>query len=355
MSFGSTPDTLMYELIFVLAAIPVALVLLALGNLLRRLVGVSSAWVGLVIIVLPLASVIIGTSLYLDRTGVIVPGQVLKKTETIHFREEGDWQHNYAVQVQYTTAEGATPAARFTTTATIFDALQEGGNTQVRTVSINGWFNLVRLADQSTWTWIPWRWLAIGVSVLVLAWLGWQFLQNKIGCALLLVIALIIFITPFVLKFNEWQRSENITLTPLRANGVITEIEGVTEIDPLPGDGSGEGWETAIEVAQPYDIVVVRYTPQGYADPVLGVDAIDADSQALAPEMRIEIAYASTDPRAVRLRQGTRSHHWKNPVEWLKQQALGVLVILALIGAGNWISRRWQRLLESRKQPSKQP
>ncbi len=351
MSFGSTPDTLFYELMAVLAAMPVVFILLALGGLLRRLLAVESAFWGLVTITLPLLGVIVGTSFYLDRTGVVVPAQVVKKTETIHFREEGDWQHKYEVQVAYTTTEGATPAARFNTTATIFDALHEGGNTQVRTVSINGWFNLVRLADQSTWTWIPWGWLAIGSSVLLLGWLGWQFFQNKIGCALLLGIALVIFVIPFVLKFNEWQRSENFNLTPLRANGVITEIERVTEIDPLPGDGSDEEWETAIAVAQQYDIVVVRYTPQGYTDPVLGVDAIDADSQAVTPEMAVEIAYASTEPRAVRLRQGTRSHHWKNPVEWLKQQALAGLVILALIGAASWISRWWQRLLASRKLP----
>jgi hypothetical protein len=50
------------------------------------------------------------------------------------------------------------------------------------------------------------------------------------------------------------------------------QIERVTEIDPLPSDESdGSEWETNIEAVQPYDIVVVRYTPQGYEEPILGV------------------------------------------------------------------------------------
>lgn len=352
MSFGSTSDTLVYEIIAMLVALPVCLVLLGVGGLLRRLLGIQSTLLGLFVTALPLVGVIVGTSLYLDRTGVVVPAQVLKKSETIAYRKEGDWRHHYQVQLQYTTTDGAAPAARFSTTAALFDALHEGGQTAVRTVSINGWFNLVRLADQSTWTWIPWRWVAIGLAVLLLLWLGWQYLQNKIGCALLLLVALLIFVTPFVFKFMAWRNSQDLSLTPLRATGIITAVERVTKIDPLPGDsGDGDEWETEIEAVQPYDIVVVRYTPRGYAEPVLGVDAIDVGGPLLTPAMPIAIAYAATDARAVRIVQGAHSHHWKNPVEWLKQQALAGLLILALLGGLHWLGRWWQRLLDKRTLP----
>lgn len=349
MSFGSTPDTLVYEIIAMLVALPVCLVLLGVGGLLRRLLGIQSTLLGLFVIALPLVGVIVGTSLYLDRTGVVVPAQVLKKTETIAYRKEGDWRHRYQVQLQYTTTDGAAPAARFFTTPALFDALHEGSKTAVRTVSINGWFNLVRLADQSTWTWIPWRWVAIGLAAPLLLWLGWQYLQNKIGCALLLLIALVIFVTPFVFKFMAWRNSQDLSLTPLRATGVVTAVERVTKIDPLPGDsGDGDEWETEIEAVQPYDIVVIRYTPIGHEEPVLGVDAIDVGSQVITPTMSIELAYAASDPRSVRIVQGAHSHHWKNPVEWLKQQALAGLLILALLGGLHWWGRWWQHFLLQR-------
>lgn len=346
MSFGSTPDTLLYEAITVLVALPACLLLLVVGNLLRRLSGVQSPILWLLVTALPLVAGIVGTSLYLDNAGVVASAQVLKKTESIDYRKEGDWRHHYQVQVQYTMPDGTTPAATFSTTAAVFDALHEGGQTAVRTVSINGWFNLVRLADQSTWTWIPWRWVAIGLAALLLLWLGWQYLQNKIGCALLLLVALVIFVTPFVFKLMAWRNSQDLSLTPLRTTGVITAVERVTEIDPLPGDsGDGDEWETEIEAVQPYDIVVIRYTPVGHEEPVLGVDAIDVGSQVITPTMPIDLAYAATDPRAVRIIQGTHSHHWKNPVEWLKQQALAGLLILALLGGLHWMGRWWQRFL----------
>ena len=349
MSFGSTPDTLLYEMIAVLVALPACLLLLVVGNLLRRLSGVQSPLLGLLVTALPLVGAIVGTSLYLDNTGVVASAQVLKKTESIDYRKEGDWRHHYQVQVQYAMPDGTTPAATFSTTAAVFDALHEGSKTAVRTVSIHGWFNLARLADQSTWTWIPWNWVAIGIAVLLLGWVGWQFLRNKVGCALLLLVAVVIFITPFVFKFIEWQSSENPNRTPLRATGVVTEVRRVTEIDPLPDDGhSSREWDTDIEAVQPYDIVVIRYTPVGHEEPVLGVDAIDVGSQVITPTMSIDLAYAATDPRAVRIVNGTHSHHWKNPVEWLKQQALAVFIILAFLGLLNGLGRWFQRFLRQR-------
>lgn len=349
MSFGTTSDTLMYELVALLVALPACLLLLAVGNLLRRLLRVQSVLLGFVVVALPLVGVIVGTSLYLDDVGVVVPAQVIKKTETIHYRKEGDWRHRYQLQVQYVTADGAAPAATFNTTEALFDRFQEGSKTAIRTVSIHGWFNLARLADQSTLTWIPWGWIAIGLAVIGMGWVGWQFFRNKVGCALLILVAVVLFITPFIFKFIDWQNSENPNRTPLRATGVVTEVRRVTKIDPLPDDGhSSREWDTDIEAVQPYDIVVIRYTPVGHEEPVLGVDAIDVGGPVISPTMPIELAYAATDPRAVRIIHGTHSHHWKNPVEWLKQQAVEGLIILAFLGAINGIGRWIQRFLRQR-------
>ena len=169
---------------------------------------------------------------------------------------------------------------------------------------------------------------------------------------MLLVILLLLLATlPFVNKYNDWRAANDPSRTPLHASGVIQEVEEVTTIDPMPGDGSGnEEWDTSIEVAQRYAIVVVRYTPQGYREAILGVDAVDLrdDSQPLLVDSSVEINYAANDPRTVRLPNRTREHHLRNPLEWIKQQLFALGLGAALILLAGWIGNRWQRFLAQR-------
>jgi hypothetical protein len=159
---------------------------------------------------------------------------------------------------------------------------------------------------------------------------------------------------PFARKYNEWRAADDPSRTPLHTTGLIQEVEEVTTIDPFPGDSSdGDEWDTEMAVVQRYAIVVVRYTPQGYSESILGVDAVDVDesSAPLLVNSEVDLSYAATETRTVRLPGRTRNHHIRNPMAWLREQLLSIAVavgmLLLISGIGNW----WQHRLTKRTLP----
>ncbi len=351
MSFGSTPDTWLYEIFFSLGALAAIILIALIGGLLQRILRIKADYFTLIFVIVVSIGTALGLSLYLDMTGQVAEATVTKKLETIHYREEGDWTHQYEVWATYPLPDGSRPSAHFSTTAPIFDSMQEGSRVSVRSASINHWFNLVRFADQSTWTWLPWRWLKIGLEVLIAGIIAWRLFKVSGGWLLVVVMLLLLGTIPFVQKYNEWRAAADPSRTPLHASGMIQEVEEVTTIDPFPGDSSdGDEWETSMDVAQRYAIVTVRYTPQGYVEPILGVDAVDIDETTapLLVDQAVDIAYAASDPRAVQLPAHTRNHYIRNPLAWLRDQALALGLFVAITFLLSWVGNRWQRFLDSR-------
>lgn len=348
MSFGSSPDTVGPIIVFGLGLLLSFPIVALVVRLLQWVLRIKSGWFTLIFIVLIYVGGLIGTSLYLDTAGTPVTAKVTGKDEVISYRREGDWQEEFRIQVSYPGSNGADTMSNFRTDERYFDSLHQGQQVTVRRLSINGWFDVARFADQSTWTWIPWKWIGIGTSVLLLGWLGWKALQNRIGCLLLSVLLLILFCVPFVLKYVEWRNSEDSSRTPLQTTGTVEEVHQVTEIDPLPGDHGDGDWETKINVAQLYDIVVVRYTPQGYEEAILGVDAVDVETTGLKTGDQVELSYAADQPRSVRLANQTRLHYVRNPLEWLKQQVFAITLIVLLLLGVNAIGNNLHRWLNKR-------
>ena len=67
----------------------------------------------------------------------------------------------------------------------------------------------------------------------------------------------------------------------LGASYYLDTVDTVATTDPLPGESrSSHEWNTKIQVAQVYDIVVVRHTPQGCEETILGMDAVFKDFAA---------------------------------------------------------------------------
>ena len=191
MTFGSTPDSLFYEILFGLGALAAVGVAILLGRLIQTVFRIKLGLFTPIFALVVVLGSVLGLSLYLDTTGQVAEATISKKEETIHFREEGDWTHDYAVWASYQAVDGSNPGAFFNTTETVFDALHQDGRAQVRAVSINGWFDLVRFADQSTWSWLPWPWLALGLGILLLGFLGWKSLNSGLGC-----LGMIVLLTP---------------------------------------------------------------------------------------------------------------------------------------------------------------
>jgi len=366
MSIGQTAENIPILILLALAYIPTLFLLIALGALIRSLLRIQSAYFGLGFIVLLLFGPLIGASLYLDTVGKVVPAQVVKREESIDYREQGDWQHKFSFVIQYdddnqssedyqsNEANQLEVTAHFGADAATFDRLHEGEIISVRTVNVGRWLNLVRLANQTTLTWLPWEWISIGLGVILLGIGLWRLSKVRFGYGVIVIVLLALAVWPLLTQLGKGQRSEDLSLTPLRATGTIQVVERVTEIDPLPSYGSADSnsWETRINALQPYDIVSVRFTPQGYKQSVLGVDAVDANSVVVQLDAPVEVAYALTEPRTVRLLSGTRSHYWKNPFEWVKQQILSLLLIALLILAFSWLGNKarkwWQVRMEQR-------
>jgi len=351
MSFGSTPNTFPFELFVGLGALAAISLLALIGAVLRWLLGIRAGYFTLLFTVFITLGTVLGLSLYLDTAGQVAAALITKKQETIHYRREGDWRHQYEVWVSYALADGSAPSAHFTTNAAIFDRLQQGSLTQVRSLSLNHWINLVRFADQSTWTWIPWWWLGMGIAIGLAGVLGWQLLKVRGGWVLIGLVLLVLAAIPFMDKYNEWRAARDPNRLPLSASGIIEEVQTVTELDPFPDDGSGDKeWETAIAVTQPYAIVVVRYTPQGYVEPILGVDAVDIAANAPPPAVasRVDLAYGVSDPRIIRLPHHTREHYLRNPMQWLTEQIRALALVSLVIVLAGWAGKRWQRFVRQR-------
>ncbi|MCX6047636.1 MAG: hypothetical protein NT075_21265 [Chloroflexi bacterium] len=353
MTIGQTSENIPILILLALAYLPALFLLIGLGALLRSLLRIQGAYFGIGFVLLLLFGPPIAASLYLDTVGQVAPAQVTKRVETIRYREEGDWRHNFTLSIQYVTTTQQDATANFSPDEATFDHLHEGETILVRTVNVGRWISLVRFANQSTLTWLPWWWIGAGLALVGLGVGFWLLTKVPFGWVAIIVILLALATYPLLAKLNEGQRSQDPSLTPLRATATIQAVERVTEFDPLPSNRSGDSdWETRIDAPQPYDIVTLRFTPQGYEQTVLGVDAVDANSVVVQPDTQVEIAYGSRDPRTVHLLQGTRTHYWKNPLGWVQQQIYGlVLIVLLLLGFG-WLTKRagqwWKTRVEQR-------
>jgi hypothetical protein len=107
--------------------------------------------------------------------------------------------------------------------------------------------------------------------------------------------------------------------------------------------GDSDRWDTSINVPQPYDIVTVRYTPQGQDQSLLGVDVVDAEQPVIRVGMELPAAYAADDPRRIFLLAAQRSHYWKNPLAWVGLQVGFLAAIGALFWFFGWVGQQWNR------------
>jgi len=323
------------------------LLLLWLGVLIKRLLRIESTILSAVFLILFFVGPLLGASLYLDKAGTVVKAHLLTRTERIQYRTEGDWSHEYRITAQYTVTDQPPLTAAFAPDVATFDELHPNEDFAVRAVSLGGWFSYVRFANQTTFTWLPWRWIGIGLAISISGWLLWQqSKRTRWGWVVTALTLLALATLPLVFKVREGQQSQDLSLTPLRATAIVQEVQRVTRLDPLPSRGSnGSHWETDFDVPQPYDIVVVRFTPQGHEQTVLGVDVVDAEHPVVKAETPVEIAYTASEPRTVRLLTAQRSHYWKNPLGWIGTQVAGLgLIVLVLIGF-SWLGGRFSRSL----------
>ena len=336
-----------------LAAVPVAFLLLGVGRLIQWVLRIDNSLFSLGFICFAIFGAVLGASLYLDLRGEVVQGSVTHKSETIEYREEGDWRPQRRVTVAYTLPGQSLASATLSPPVAKFDQFREGEPVTLRVLNFGDYPSLVRLADQSTRTWLPWGWIGGVLALILVGVVLWKLSDTRVGCWPGFVFVVVLATVPFVNKWREWQQSEDPNRTPLRVSTTVVDVRRVTWLDPFPGKtNNSDEWETGFDVPQPYDIVTMRFRPQGYPDQVLAVDVVDAGQPAVRPGMAVVVEYGLDDPRVVRLLDARRLHYWKNPLGWVQSQMVAVAISFAIsfgLGGLGYRFRQWWNELIARR------
>lgn len=302
-----------------------------------------------------LAALLVAASLWLDGAGQIIAGRVEQRTEHVEIRRQGDWRHTLSVELRYTmnrdTAAQGQPGAEESATSlklapAHFDHLGQADTVQLRVLPLYRSLALVRLANTSTMDFIPWNLLILlAGSLLLLIVLRFLMRSTMGGILAILILAGAALSIPLVSAYNQMQVSDNTAARPLRAIAQVLEVTRITEIDPIPcRPGSGSNCARrgrAYAVAQPYDIVQLRFVPQGAAAEIIAVDAVDADGRpSFSPGSTVELAYAADSARTAQILGTRHSHYWQNALGFARMFGLLALAISALLA---WGMRRMRR------------
>ena len=310
----------------------------------RRVLGcawsaISTLFVIALIAIFPVYRAYI--SVKLDAQGIPVKCAVTAKDEAISFKYD-TWSRSNDVSVECPwTAQNAPVEAKLGVSDETYDRLHIGSQVQLSYLEHHPLESLglkeYRLAEQNTWSWLIDWWrtalllpLAIGFVLLVaLSTRGVRvarwLLVGAVGCVLVWCL-----IPQTVPSPSGEQRT---------AEGTVTNLHQVTRI--LQGSKS-EGF-TAL---QPYDVVAVKFVPEGWRDPVLGIDQVDSGSM---PELKegdtVKVAYSVETPRQIAIQDATHTYYRRNIMGMVVGAFLLVLscllyvVIISVLG--KYITLPW--------------
>jgi len=232
-----------------------------------------------------------GASLYLDIGGVVTPVKIVDKSDTINLGRNGSWNRHISLQVEYQSPDEITPTLMgLRCDAATFDALRVGQTVEARILDMGQIFKFARLKDRSTYSLIADR-----------------FQRSPRG---------------------PWRET----------TAVINEVTHITEYSSR---------RSSAQLPWPFDIVQLKFTPDGRDQPVIAVDVVEAASApGLVKGGTARIVWPEDDPRAAKIVGARPGAPWANWFYGLGEiLAIGALVIafFALIG---WRQRRRRRKRE---------
>lgn len=363
MNIGATANDFGFLLLTTLLAVAVPMVLIGIAKLIGNIIGIKSGAFPVILMLLIVLGVVFGGSFYIDSAGKAANGRIIKKSESVDIRREGDWQHTFTTTLRY-RLDGGTPSGdefsidtaeantNLRLNAAQFDTLHEQQLVPVRLVPLWRSVSVVRLASITTRDLVPLPWLLGGVGLLLFIVLAWSLRKHTLGCGLLVAVVMIAAIVlPTFIIYQQWRAMEDLSAKPLRARATVSAVQRITHIDPFPCYRSCDSkWDTDFDVPQQYDIVQLTFTPQGATDAILAVDAADAGTFNGAQGSRVEVAYRADNPRDAQLIGATHTHHWKNLVTFAATW-IGLFVGLCLIVLlFNFFAGRFKRRLANARQ-----
>jgi hypothetical protein len=361
MAIGVAPGNeglLLAASILAFMALPVFFfVVVTLLGLAERILRIKSglSWLAPVVVIL---GALLAASLLLDRGGQVLPGQVIGKTEDVVVNDDGSWNDRLSLRLRYSVL--GHPLSPFTSTAdaltqaldrsnsqelvtlssdsATFDRLRAGDTVELRVLRVEALFNLVRLANQSTATLLPWAYIALAVGVVALALAAWRLRRTPFGYRPLLVLGLVALAAPLLYAYRNWTDAEDLSRATERVAATVQTTTRVREISLSSGDSGA--W--TMSLPQPYDIVQLAFVPDGYRDTIIAVDAVDAtDGQPSRFELGVpvDVVYVPGDPRNARIPGQTRTRALKTTLGVYLQGGAVVLAIPVLAVLARVIGR----------------
>ncbi|MFN8473095.1 MAG: hypothetical protein U0822_12980 [Anaerolineae bacterium] len=372
MSLGMTGENqILLLMICIVSIVVVPLVLWGVALitwLVRRFlhVDLGAVWVFGLCVGIPLA--ILGGSLAIDTLGQTRTAQVIQKSEPVRLHTaDGTWNQGLSMVVRYDT-KGAPLPPYSEYIAAVMDAQQPGGSQEIATLSppaedfdklhagdsydvrffrLASFASLVRPADQSTWTVIPWLWIEGAIMVAGAILLVYILRKTPLGYWPLAILILFALTVPPLQGFYLWRQRDDLSGATQHATAQVKDVTRINRI--FLGQGSRG---STYDLSQPFDIVQLAFTPPNYRDPVTVVDAVDVDGRKPAPFERgaaVAIVYAPDDPRDARIVGQTRTLHLRTPLQVYSDNALLLLVLVGLVFGLSLGGRLLRRAASSRK------
>lgn len=294
---------------FVIGAALLVGVPLVLGILVRLGGRWLPRWVPPVVAVGGAIAVALALSLWLDRSGAVATGTVVRKDETLWGSRAGRYIHHVSLWVRLHPA-GSRDSVLTEVGAGLaeFDTLRAGGPVRIRYLPAHPSF--ARLAGRTTIDVVRGvippggegiAWIAAAVGAVILCWvvLGRWRAGRSVAVAVTLVVMAIGLVAMFTLR-----------PPPALQPPVGTTMGRVAWISPILTYDDGGRHTRPTRLPAPYDVVGVRLLATGGRDSVLGADAVDTGSiHGLRLGTPVSVRYAVRDPRRIEIAGATRTFY----------------------------------------------
>lgn len=286
-----------------------------------------------------IAALMVGGSVWLDRSGTLITAEVAGKRERIvvGYEPMGEWDRYYEVTAAFERPDGGRGAASVRVTGVRYDAIRAGDSLEVRYLPQLP--ALARTSDRSTVTALTefgsrliaisiLAWVAIGVPALWIA--------ARIGTVPVLGMSVAWAVLAWSMLFRLPERNGP---RPAEATAEVRAITLVTRSpEHISQTRSYSGrFDNRLDV--PYQVVQLALAAGAGGDTVLAVDAVDSGSvEGLAHGARLPVRLDPAAPREAQLVGGTRTFASANRFHFLIP-VLGCVTLGALAA----LTYRWRR------------
>jgi hypothetical protein len=271
---------------------------------------------------------------YLDQHGTVAAGVISEKRETIRIHY-GEWYRRFEVVADYSIPHQ--PIQHRTmcdVDEKTYDSIHVGNGIAVHylaSLPVQPFIPTAHVAPCTTAaslglnSRILWR-VAIAFTPLLAILLLWRVTRIKYLVWLVLPWMACAFV------YLGIPRVEPEPQHPVSTRATVDRVALITRLGDAPRNRS-------IPLKHPYQIVVLKFVPPGMDTPVAAVDKVDSGSVPnLKPGEKLSLSYDASDPRVVKLQQGTRLF----PGEALSTAILFGVIFVVLAGAAAAIGSRFR-------------